>query len=168
MIRTFPNDKLSAFAQTTSAELAGVVSDELGTGKVLFGTDGSWTPVLTFVTPGDLAVTYAAQTGTYMKIGNRCIIEFYVYTSAFTHTTAAGQLKLTGLPVTAIGTFYSNINYIGINKAGYTDISAVVANGTTAIAIEACGVGAAPVVINAADCPTGGTMGLRGQIIITF
>lgn len=32
------NDKLSAFAATTSAELAGVVSDETGSGALVFGT----------------------------------------------------------------------------------------------------------------------------------
>ena len=38
-----PSTKLSAFAATTSAELAGVISDETGTGVLVFGT----TPTLT-------------------------------------------------------------------------------------------------------------------------
>lgn len=40
-------DKLSAFAATTSAELAGVVSDETGTGSLVFGTAPTITASLT-------------------------------------------------------------------------------------------------------------------------
>ena len=37
------SDKLSAFAATTSAELAGVISDETGTGSLVFGTSPTFT-----------------------------------------------------------------------------------------------------------------------------
>jgi len=39
----YTTDKLSAFAATTSAELAGVISDEIGTGKAVFGTTPTFT-----------------------------------------------------------------------------------------------------------------------------
>jgi hypothetical protein len=39
-------DKLSAFAATTSAELAGVISDETGSGKLVFGTSPTLTTSL--------------------------------------------------------------------------------------------------------------------------
>jgi hypothetical protein len=39
----FRTDKLSAFAATTSAELAGVISDETGSGALVFGTDPTFT-----------------------------------------------------------------------------------------------------------------------------
>ena len=41
------NNKLSAFAATTSAELAGVISDETGTGLLVFGTAPTFTNGIT-------------------------------------------------------------------------------------------------------------------------
>lgn len=65
---------------------------------------GTWTPVLTFATPGDLSVAYAAngQIGRYQKVGRRATVEFLVVTSTFTHTTASGEFRITGLPFTAV------------------------------------------------------------------
>lgn len=40
-------DKLSVFAATTSAELAGVISDETGTGALVFGTSPTFTTTIT-------------------------------------------------------------------------------------------------------------------------
>ena len=49
------NDKLSAFAATTSAELAGVISDEVGTDKLVFNTSPTLvTPLLGTPTSGVL------------------------------------------------------------------------------------------------------------------
>lgn len=64
---------------------------------------GTWTPVLTFVTPGDLSVAYAAngQIGRYQKVGRRVTVEFLIVTSTFTHTTASGEMRITGLPFAA-------------------------------------------------------------------
>jgi hypothetical protein len=60
--------------------------------------EGTWTPVITFVTPGDLAVTYSTQIGTYVKIGKMVHAQLVITTSVFTHTTAAGEFRITGLP----------------------------------------------------------------------
>ncbi len=57
-------DKLSAFAATTSAELAGVISDETGTGALVFGT----TPTLT--TP-----VIGAATGTSLDLGGTTLYD---------------------------------------------------------------------------------------------
>ena len=52
---THRNDKLSAFAATTSAELAGVISDETGSGALVFATSPTLvTPVLGTPTSGTL------------------------------------------------------------------------------------------------------------------
>lgn len=49
-------NKLSVFAATTSAELAGVISDETGTGLVVYNTDPALTrPVITGVVDGSSA-----------------------------------------------------------------------------------------------------------------
>ncbi len=72
----YTSNKLSAFAATTSAELAGVLSDETGSGALVFGTNPSLTnPTITqyvetvatpTVTAG--AVTISLANGTFQKV----------------------------------------------------------------------------------------------------
>jgi len=61
----------------------------------------SWTPAITFATPGDLSVSYSTQSGTYTRIGNLVYITF-ILAFAPTFTTASGSFQITGLPF-AIG-----------------------------------------------------------------
>lgn len=77
--------------------------------------ENTWTPVLTFATLGDLTVVYTAQSGVYQKIGKWVQASFIVQTSTFTHTTAAGELRITGLPFTSATT---NIQYTGSLEHG--------------------------------------------------
>lgn len=39
--------------------------------------EGTWTPVLTFATPGDLSVAYSTQAGSYTKIGRQVMVSFF-------------------------------------------------------------------------------------------
>jgi hypothetical protein len=58
----------------------------------------AWTPVATFVTPGDLSVAYNTQTGLYSRIGNIVSVHFtLIFTPTF--TTSTGNFHITGLPV---------------------------------------------------------------------
>lgn len=128
--------------------------------------ESTWTPVLTFATPGDLAVAYAIRIGTYTKIGNKVFCNLYVQLNSFTHTTAAGQLRITGLPFNAGSGSYNCIAaWNGITKAGYSSIGAVTSAGSDILSINAFGSGVAFATVTAADCPTGGGMLLAGQII---
>ena len=52
-------DKLSAFAATTSAELAGVISDETGSGALMFGTSPTFTTDLTGATLSKVRIVMA-------------------------------------------------------------------------------------------------------------
>jgi hypothetical protein len=61
------NNKLSAFAATTSAELAGVVSDETGSGSLVFGTS----PTISGATTGStVAMGTGSGTGTHVVVAN--------------------------------------------------------------------------------------------------
>jgi hypothetical protein len=66
--------------------------------------EGTFTPAITFATPGDLSVAYSFQVGTYTKIGNRVIASVNIVTSSFSFTTASGTLSITGLPYTSDAT----------------------------------------------------------------
>lgn len=61
---------------------------------------GTWTPGITFGTPGDLNVVYSARVGEYTLLGREVIGYVALTTSTFTHSTASGALQITGLPFT--------------------------------------------------------------------
>jgi len=131
----------------------------------------SWTPVGTFATPGDLAIGYAAQIGTYTKIGDRVLVDFQLVTSSFTHTTAAGNLRITGLPFTVknldsgwIGALW----WQGITKANYTNVVCNPRPNTTYIEFYASGSGVGGAAVTAADMPTGGSLILKGQALFVI
>lgn len=124
----------------------------------------SWTPVLTFTTPGDLNVVYSAQSGTYFKIGNLVVALANIGTSTFTHTTASGNLEITGVPfANAAAAFRVSgpVTWAGITKAGYTDIGTTMAGSVTTINFRASGSGVGNDNVHAADMPTGGSVVLR-------
>ena len=66
--------------------------------------EGNWTPTFTFGTPGDLNIVYSSQVGKYTRIGRTVHVEMTLATSTFTHTTAAGNATINGLPFTIGGT----------------------------------------------------------------
>lgn len=128
----------------------------------------TWTPVLTFATPGNLAVTYSQQIGRYTREGNCVTVHFRIVTSAFTHTTASGNFSITGLPFTSgtLTNFFQvgDLLWEGITKATYTDISPTVASNSAVISLVASGSGVAGSVVGVPDMPTGGTVALTGTV----
>src|SRR5215831_5497396 len=46
--------------------------------------EGTWVPVLTFATPGNLVVVYSVQLGGYVKVGKKVTVNFNITTSTFT------------------------------------------------------------------------------------
>jgi hypothetical protein len=130
--------------------------------------EGTWTPTLTFATPGDLAVTYSVRTGIYTKIGRMVFVNFNVVTSAFTHTTASGICRISGFPFTSVNTtgqrFQGTTNASGITKAGYSQFIPRVIENSSIIEMVANGSGVAVAAINAADMPTAGSVVIRADI----
>lgn len=130
--------------------------------------EGTWTPVLTFATPGDLSVTYANQAGFYTKIGREVILRFAMSTATFTHSTASGNLQITGLPFTSSSTTGAvsegALRWSGINKASYTDCYVTIGLGVTLLGIGTAGMGQVAASVMATDMPSGGTVLLFGQV----
>ncbi len=129
----------------------------------------SWTPTLTFNTPGDFAATYSNQTGKYIKEGNKVTLWFIVSTSSFTYTTATGTLKISGLPFTASNSAANlrqvgSVEYQGINKASYTQLTPTIDANTSLIYFAASGMGQALSTVVSTDVPTGSSLNLRGCI----
>lgn len=177
-------------ATPSSANLASAVTDETGSGALVFATsptlvtpvlgvaaatsitfgnealsiydEGTWTPVITFGTPGDLNVVYAFQVGTYTRIGRQVTGQFYVQTSTFTHTTASGNLTMTGFPFTSNSLTASNaygaVNFQGITKALYTQCFLNKLTNTTTGQFQMSGSAQNVATVTTTDMPTGGTV----------
>lgn len=129
--------------------------------------EGTWTPTLTFETPGNLSVSYATRVGLYTKIGNVVTLQVDITTSAFTHSTAAGALLITGLPFAAksAGQVHRVAGgFQGITKAGYTQFVMVIQGGQSQITISACGSGQAISGTLVADVPSSGAVRISGPI----
>lgn len=132
-------------------------------------TEGTFTPSGTFVTAGDFAVTWSTATGSYTRIGDQVTATIQMTSSSFTHTTASGEFRITGLPFTVDATAGSSGDgdWGGITKAGYTDLAIRPIASTTTARIAASGSGVAVSSVTAADMPTGGTVRLVFTVIYT-
>lgn len=139
-----------------------------GTNIVSSYEAGPFTPVLTFVTPGDLAVTYSAQVGRYTKSGRLVTVAVSILTSAFTFSTATGDLTITGLPYPAASVSNNQgvgpLAFQGITKASYTQFTPVVSPTTSLIKVLASGSGQALSSVTASNMPSGGTVQLSLEV----
>jgi hypothetical protein len=132
-------------------------------------SQGTWTPAITFATPGDLAVTYSTQLGWWHRTGKKYEFSGNITTSAFTHTTASGEFRITGLTVTSSNT----ANRVIVGPCAWRGITYAVARDDTSCEIQAnvnylrlfgSASGATIDTVDAADVPTGGTIQLRFSI----
>lgn len=151
------------------SSLANVALSGAGVDMITSGV--AWTPAVTFVTPGDLAVAYTTQFGRYYVLSsNLILVQFNIFTSSFTFTTASGNLRLTGLPFTTPNTaalrMSGGLSFSGINKASYTQISPGMPANSNVFQFTASGMGQAPAAVTATDTPTGGTLSLIGQVLV--
>lgn len=89
-------------AADTEADVLAAVTDALGAAEFIDYETGTFTPAVTFATPGDLAVTYGAtRRGRYTLTGNMVEFAINLNTVSFTQTTASGNLRIGGLPYAA-------------------------------------------------------------------
>jgi hypothetical protein len=133
----------------------------------------TWTPTLTFQTPGDLSVSYTTRQGLYTRNGRTGMVSFSILTSAFTHTTASGTLFISGIPASFlpdnnIAHFNGTLSFRGITKANFTQYTPYIADGLSNIQIMASGSGQTPANLATGDLPTGGTVQLYGTIMFMY
>lgn len=130
--------------------------------------EGTWTPVLTLSTPGDLNVAYSTQIGTYTKIGNVVHIFLIVNTSTWSYTTGSGNINLTGLPFTVKN--ITNERFVGaigawggITKAGFTSAAWNAIAGASVCTITMSGSGNSITAVSATDVASGTTQVYRSN-----
>lgn len=151
---------------------------DTGTGRLLDSTSPkttyltditqAWTPVLTFATPGDLSVAYTAQVGEYKVVNGMVKAHFKIQTSTFTHSSASGALRVTGLPyaaATLTNSPWSNcIIFGGLTLTGMGSVAAGLTTGSQIIVFSGSGTGIANTPLTTAHAPSGGTVLLQGFI----
>ena len=124
--------------------------------------EGDCTPGITFDTVGNLSVVLSTAVGKYVKLARVVVASLTAITSTFTHTTASGNVQLTGLPFTVenISGLRSNGcgEWQGITKTNYTDINARPVVATTYCAMVASGSGQTIDPVDFNDMPTGGSV----------
>lgn len=129
---------------------------------------GTWTPSFTFATPGNLSVSYAEQSGWYIRIGNLVII-FFEMGFTPTHTTASGNAFMTGFPFAAVSdpSALSFINTV-INSGstawptGVTQTSLVIFDGASSGLMVGTGSGTTQTAFSTANFATGASVNWRG------
>jgi len=130
--------------------------------------EGTWTPVLTFATPGDLSVTYTTQVGTYTRIGNKVFLNFNTNASSFTYTTASGGLRISGLPFTSKNLSgdegCGSIAFSGITQVGYTQFTTRLASNTAYMSFLSSGSGVAIAAVTTTNVVSGSALQIRGSI----
>lgn len=147
--------KLSDFAVTTSAELAGVISDETGTDKLVY----SDSPVLTTQVTAPRIIQTNAIENTSKLLQTEDIFSDYVVTGLLPATSAnlisdisAGHAYVTGVRVNKTATsktYTASVDtYVDVNSAG-TYTFPEVALGATAPAVTADSIRLAKVVTDA-------------------
>lgn len=110
-------NKLSAFAATTSSELAGVISDETGSGLLVFGTSPNF---LTSVTTSSTSFTlFNANATTITAFGAATTISIGAATGTTTfNSTTASTSSTTGSIVVSGGAGFGRDIYIYGIKVG--------------------------------------------------
>lgn len=130
-----------------------------------------WTPVLTFGTKGDLSVSYTTKLGDLIRTKSGITASFFIVTSAFSFSTASGNLQITGLPYTASLAsadsgmrWVGSMNYGGITKSSYTTFVPTITAGSNVIQFTGSGSGQTNVFLTTSDVPTGGSVVLNGTL----
>ena len=99
--------------------------------------EGTWTPAITFG-GGSTGITYADQSGSYTKIGNRVTINAYVTLS--NKGSSTGQALLTGMPFATASGFPGHtavsLRVEGITFADFP--MAYTSSNSTSIILEEC------------------------------
>lgn len=92
--------------------------------------EGTFTPTLTYTTPGNISVVYSTRVGLYTKIGDLVFLAIRIITTTFTYTTSAGSMIITGSP-------FAPANVTGMATAGPLSRASGLSLGTNSqIALE--------------------------------
>lgn len=124
----------------------------------------SWTPVVSFSTPGDLSVSYVTQSAFYCRVGN-VVSAHFVLTCTPTFTTASGNLQISGLPFALAFPAIGECQFqASIWPVGTTSIMLQGVNGQQYFVIGVNGTAAATAYLTTTQCTSGAALNITGSI----
>ena len=135
-------DKLSALAATTSAELAGVISDETGSGALVFGTSPTLTtPVISsIVNTGTLTLPTSTDTlvgrATTDTLTNKTLTSPVLTTPDLGTPTALTLTSATGLPISGLTASTSTALGVGSVELGHATDTTLSRSSAGVLAVE--------------------------------
>lgn len=153
--------------QATSGQSGAMSASDKSKLDSLSYSEGDWVPVLSFDTPGNLAVTYGTRQGKFTQIGRTIRLDFVIVTSAFTWSTASGALRITGLPLPANGgfsEFTGSLSWSGLTYTGAVIAPQILAANTSIIRLTSSGSGTARAQLNTSNTTSGTQVTLSGHI----
>jgi hypothetical protein len=126
--------------------------------------EGTWTPTWTFATPGNFGASYTVNFGSYTKIGDRVFWDCLIQSATFTHTTAAGDLRITGLPF-VVSAYYGagSCAFSGHTGTARTWVTPQTVAGTSYMVLNTSADAAAIATLSAATVPS-----LSNPVILAF
>lgn len=118
--------------------------------------EGTWTPTITFTTPGDLNVVYSIRQGFYTRVGRLVQWSALITTSTFTFSTGTGALLVSGLPFAAASNPpVSFARWVGITSSVSTPQVSAILNSTN-VQFEVMNVASGTTAsLTQANAPTG-------------
>lgn len=129
---------------------------------------GLWTPTAAFATPGDSSIAYTTQTGTWTRVQDRVMLDFFLN---FTPTigTASGNLVIGGLPFAMADTsvIVGSVLFVTGNFAFPAGRSQAFLNAqsSTLLRISTHGTDASQSQITATEVNTGESHQMRGALV---
>lgn len=105
--------------------------------------EGTYTPSISYATPGNLVVNYSTRAGQYTKIGRFVWMNFAMVTTTFTHTTAVGTMIITGTPFTPVSDGQGVLIFDGMlisTTPNYAPPMLRIQGGSTAAALTKSGI----------------------------
>jgi len=152
---TYTSNKLSVFAATTSAELAGVISDETGTGLLVFNTSPTFsTSILTPVVTTSGATSLTLNTNSNSGPGASITVQSGTNSNvnlapSGTGTVDVGNTRITNVATPTQSTDAATKAYVDATTTGL-DVKASVRMATTsALTVTASGTGLNKTLTNA-------------------
>ena len=106
-------DPLSQFAATTSLQLAGVISDETGSGSLVFGTSPGFTTAANPVSNDGAALGTTALGWSDLFLASGGVINFAASDTVLTHSTGVLTVSTGDLRVTTAGSNAASVVTVG-------------------------------------------------------
>lgn len=163
---------LNDYSLIASAPIAGAYTAYSNTGNKVHhaGTEVyvdapiSFTPQITCDTPGDMNVTYSQQVGNCYRIGKLVFVQVSL-TFTVTHTTASGNLRITGLPYASVagggrtnGLTVATIGSAFTWPASTTMVTGRLAEADSIVRLYAHGSGIGSTPLTTANMPSSGVI----------